>query len=66
MELNQMNTDNLQEIVNRLTEGNIKPPISGKDSLPAISLVQALYVSDEYRSWIKLNDKLISNRLGKK
>lgn len=56
----------LQEIVNRLTKGDIIPPISGKDSLPAVSLVHALYSSDENRSWVKLDDSPISNRLGKK
>ncbi len=56
----------LQEIVNRLTKGEIIPPISGKDSLPAVSLVHALYSSDENRSWVKLDDSPISNRLGKK
>ena len=56
----------LQEIVNRLKKGKIIPPISGMDSLQALSLVHALYSSDENRSWVKLDNNPISNRLGKK
>jgi predicted dehydrogenase len=55
----------LQEIIDRLSIGNYTPPISGKDTLPTISLVHALYSSDESRSWVKLDSRPISKRLGK-
>lgn len=55
----------MQEIVDRLRKGNITPPITGTDSLPTVSLVHALYSSDESRSWVRLDDNPISKRLGK-
>tara|TARA_Y200000002_G_scaffold131739_1_gene108559 strand:+ start:43732 stop:44790 length:1059 start_codon:yes stop_codon:yes gene_type:complete len=54
----------LQEIINRLKDGNIIPPISGNDTLPTISLVHALYSSDENRSWVNLENEPLSKRLG--
>ena len=54
----------IQKIVNILKQGKITPPISGFDSLPTISLVHALYSSDENRSWVKLESKPISKKLG--
>lgn len=54
----------IQKIVNKLKQGKITAPISGFDSLPTISLVHALYSSDENRSWVKLESKPISKRLG--
>jgi predicted dehydrogenase len=56
----------LQEIIDRLKKGNITAPITGTDSLPTVSLVHALYSSDENRSWVKLDNKPISKKLGKK
>ncbi len=55
----------LQEIIDRLKKGNISPPISGTDSLPTVSLVHALYSSDENRSWVKLDNNPISKKLGR-
>jgi UDP-N-acetyl-2-amino-2-deoxyglucuronate dehydrogenase len=55
----------MQDIINRLAKGEITPPISGTDTLPTVSLVHALYASDESRSWVSLDSKLISKRLGK-
>ena len=55
----------LQEIINRLEKGNLTPPISGTDSLSTVTLVHALYSSDESKSWVKIDDNPISTRLGK-
>ena len=55
----------IQEIINRLSKGEINPPISGTDTIPTVSLVHALYVSDETQSWVALKDQPISKRLGK-
>jgi len=55
----------LQEIVNRLEKGIIEPPINVQDVLPTLNLVHALYSSDEKKSWIFLDDDVISSRLGK-
>lgn len=55
----------LQDIVDKLNKGIIVPPISGSDTLPTVSLVHALYASDENRSWVKLDDKPVSKKLGK-
>ena len=41
----------LKEIIGRLKK-KYTPPISGTDCLPTISLVHALYASDESRSWV--------------
>ena len=41
----------MQEIVNRLNKGEITPPISGTDTIKTVSLVHALYASDETQSW---------------
>lgn len=55
----------MQEIINRLAKGEITPPISGTDALPTVSLVHALYVSDEDQTWVSLDNQPISKRLGK-
>tara|TARA_Y200000002_G_C22666983_1_gene658404 strand:+ start:1016 stop:2080 length:1065 start_codon:yes stop_codon:yes gene_type:complete len=55
----------MQDIINRLNKGEITPPISGTDTLPTVFLVHALYASDENKSWVSLDSKLISKRLGK-
>ena len=55
----------MQEIINRLNKGEITPPISGTDTIPTVSLVHALYASDETQSWVSLENQPISNRLGK-
>ena len=52
----------LQDIVDKLNKGIIVPPISGSDTLPTVSLVHALYASDENRSWVKLDDKPVSKK----
>jgi len=54
----------IQEIVDRLQTGNIKPPITGTDALPTVQLVHALYKSDELNGWVDLKNTPISGRLG--
>ena len=55
----------LEEIFDRIKKGVITPPISGSDSVPTVSLVHALYSSDEKKSWVKLEEKNLSKKLGK-
>lgn len=55
----------MQEIIDRLNQGRIDPPISGTDVLPTVQLVHALYRSVEIKSWIKLSDKPLSEKLGR-
>ena len=55
----------LKEIFSRIKKGVIAPPISGSDSLPTVSLVHALYSSDENKSWVKLDKIPLSKKLGK-
>jgi UDP-N-acetyl-2-amino-2-deoxyglucuronate dehydrogenase len=55
----------IQEIVDRLSKGNINPPISGSDALPAVELVHALYRSVETANWVDLEDHPLSARLGR-
>ena len=54
----------IQEIVDRLSKGDIDPPISGSDALPAVELVHALYRSVETNNWVYLDDRPLSLRLG--
>lgn len=55
----------LQEIINRLEKKQIVAPISALDSLSTVSLVHALYSSNENHSWIKLDSNPLSKKLGK-
>lgn len=55
----------IQEIVNRLNSGRIDAPITGSDAVPTMRLVHALYRSAEIGGVVKLEDKLLSERLGK-
>lgn len=54
----------IQEIINRLIDKNLSPPISGSDCLHTLAIIHALYVSDENRSWVKLEEKPVSRKLG--
>lgn len=54
----------MQDIVNRLSQGNIQPPVCAHDVLPTIRLVQALYASDERQGWVNLKENTNSTRLG--
>jgi UDP-N-acetyl-2-amino-2-deoxyglucuronate dehydrogenase len=54
----------IQEIIDRLSAGSIKPPIGGEDALPALELVHALYRSVETNGWVSLKENPRSERLG--
>lgn len=54
----------LQDIVDRLADGRIDPPIGWQEVMPTVRLVHALYKSDEERTWVRLADNPVSNRLG--
>lgn len=55
----------LQQVIDALTEGRIDPPVPAKQGIPTTELVHALYRSEELGGWVLLDDKLVSNRLGK-
>ena len=55
----------VQEIIDRLNQGRLDPPITGADSIPTVRLVHALYKSDEIGGWVKLDDNPVSSRLGR-
>ena len=56
----------LQKVIDSLEVGDIAPPVSAKDAILTARVVHALYRSDELQAWVKLDDKPISHRLGKK
>jgi predicted dehydrogenase len=56
----------LQKVIDSLEAGDIAPPVSAKDAILTARVVHALYRSDELQAWVKLDDKPISHRLGKK
>ena len=55
----------LQNTINSLLKGDIKPPVSALDAVQTARMVHALYRSDELQSWVKLKEMPISERLGK-
>lgn len=56
----------LQEIVNRLNQKNITPPVSAVDATKSIALVHALYHSKENKSWVSMQNRPLSQHLGRK
>ena len=54
----------IQEVIDRLERGELDPPISGQDALPAVRLVHALYKSEEVGGWVRLADDPLSERVG--
>jgi hypothetical protein len=44
--------------------GRIDPPITGRDSIPVLQLVHALYCSSETSRVIRLDEGRLSSRLG--
>lgn len=56
----------LQDIFDRLNNGNIQPPITATDALASVRLVHALYKSTEEHRWMSVDDLAISKRLGNK
>jgi predicted dehydrogenase len=55
----------LQQIVDRLKDGLLEPPISGSDSVSTVQLVHALYRSAETGNWVSLAENPLSERLGR-
>lgn len=55
----------LQAIIDALRQGSTVAPVTGSDSVPTAGLVHALYRSTETMGWVNLNDKVVSDRLGK-
>lgn len=55
----------LQEIVNRLNEGRVDPPITGSDAVSTVRLVHGLYRSAEIGKWVRMEENPVSDRLGR-
>ncbi len=56
----------MQEIVDRLSQGRLDPPITGSDCIPVVDLVHGLYCSVEQGGWVSIANRPVSARLGKK
>lgn len=54
----------IQDVIDRISMGNFKPPISGSDTIRTVELVHALYASTESNQIAKVGNGLISSRLG--
>lgn len=55
----------IQDIMDRLNQGVLEPPITGADTIPTVQLVHAIYRSAETGSWVNLSDNPLSQRLGR-
>jgi predicted dehydrogenase len=55
----------LQEIIDRIEAGRIDPPIGGRDTIPTVQLVHALYRSTETEGPVRMGDEPLSERLGR-
>lgn len=55
----------MQDIIDRLNDGKLTPPITGSDAVPTMELVHALYRSVELGAPVKLSEHPISQKLGK-
>jgi hypothetical protein len=54
----------LQDIIDRLAQGSIEPPISGESGARSLTIVHALYRSMETQGWVSLDKDPSSSRLG--
>lgn len=54
----------LQNVINKLLEGSIEPPVSAKDGILTSRIIHSLYASYEQKSWIKIKDNIKSQKLG--
>jgi predicted dehydrogenase len=55
----------INKTIERLLEGNTEPVVSALEGKNTAALVHALYKSTETNQWVKLSDKLLSDKLGK-
>jgi predicted dehydrogenase len=55
----------LQEIVDRLEQKRIDPPITGSDAVPTVRLIHGLYRSAEIGGWVRMDENPVSTRLGR-
>lgn len=54
-----------QNIINYNLKKDKKEPLRAIDTLNTLKLIQMMYKSSEKKSWIKINDKNLSSKLGK-
>lgn len=54
----------VQDIIDRLAQGSIEPPISGESGSRSLTIVHALYRSMETQGWVSLDKDPSSSRLG--
>jgi predicted dehydrogenase len=55
----------VQEILNRLQEGVLVPPITGEQAAGSLRIVHALYKSQEENRWVALDSNPLSRNLGR-
>jgi len=56
----------LQDIVDRLSDGNYESPIAVESTVKTIEMVHGIYKSDEIGGWVDMGNKPVSERLGSK
>ena len=54
----------VQDVIDNLLEGKIKPPVSAKDGILTSKIIHSLYASYEQKSWIRIKDNIKSQKLG--
>ena len=54
----------IQDVINRLNNGNISAPISIREGMKSLRLAHAIYKSAETRTWINIQDKNQSKLFG--
>ena len=55
----------LNIVSKNLLSGNISVPVSAKESYETTKIIHAIYLSDKKNKWIKINDKVLFDKLGK-
>lgn len=54
-----------KKLFDNLDRNIIRSPVDNESALETTKIIHALYLSDEKNSWIKVDNKSVSNRLGK-
>jgi predicted dehydrogenase len=54
----------LQEVIDRLKQGDTTPPIDAREATKSLGIIHALYRSMEDGGWVHLGDDSLSRRLG--
>ena len=54
-----------KKLFNILNRNIIDSPVDNESALETTKIIHAIYLSDEKKSWIKVDNKSVSNRLGR-